>query len=81
MKFPINTTKIAQYAALAANNSCLAALVSNDMAALNNNVNTINTPTALSVSLLLIFAAATTDAELLLLLPVVVSVCSGVLVS
>lgn len=49
MKFPINTTKIAQYAALAANNSCLAALVNRLIAALNSSVNTINTPTALNV--------------------------------
>jgi hypothetical protein len=40
---------MAQYAALAANISCLAALVKTLMAALNNSVNTISTPTALNV--------------------------------
>jgi hypothetical protein len=45
----MNTTKIAQYAADAANISCRAAFVSTDMAALNNKVNTISTPTALNV--------------------------------
>lgn len=49
VKFPIKTTRIAQYAALAANNSCRAARVSNDMAALNSNVKTMSTPTALNV--------------------------------
>jgi hypothetical protein len=49
VKFPMNTTRIAQYAALAANISCLAALVNTLMAALNSSVNTISTPTALNV--------------------------------
>lgn len=49
MKFPIKTTRIAQYAADAANISCRAAFVNTDMAALNNNVKTISTPTALNV--------------------------------
>jgi hypothetical protein len=42
---------MAQYAALAAKSSCLAALVNKLIAALNSKVNTINTPTALKVSL------------------------------
>lgn len=49
VKLPMNTTKIAQYAADAANISCLAAFVNTDMAALNNRVKTIRTPTALKV--------------------------------
>lgn len=57
VKFPMNTTKIAQYAADAAKSSCRAALVSRLMAALNKSVNTINTPTALNVSRLLTLAA------------------------
>lgn len=51
VKFPMNTTKIAQYAALAANISCLAAFVSTLIAALKRSVNTISTPTALKVFL------------------------------
>jgi hypothetical protein len=43
---PMNTTNTAQYAALAANSSCLFAFVSSDMAAANKSVNTINTPMA-----------------------------------
>jgi hypothetical protein len=43
---PTNTTSTAQYAAAAANSSCLFALVSKDMAAVNKSVNTINTPIA-----------------------------------
>lgn len=53
----MKTTKIAQYAALAANSSCLAALVNILIAALKSKVKTINTPTALNVSLLLISTA------------------------
>lgn len=45
----MNTTKIAQYAAEAANISCLAAFVKTDIAALNSRVKTIRTPTALKV--------------------------------
>ena len=45
----MNTTKMAQYAADAANISCRAAFVSTDIAALNNKVKTISTPTALNV--------------------------------
>ena len=41
-----NTTSTAQYAAAAANSSCLFALVSSDIAAANKRVNTINTPIA-----------------------------------
>jgi hypothetical protein len=47
----MNTTKIAQYAALAAKSSCLAAFVKILIAAEKSNVNTIKTPTALIVSL------------------------------
>lgn len=47
---------MAQYAALAAKSSCLAALVRRDIAALKSSVKTINTPTALNVSLLLALA-------------------------
>lgn len=46
----MKTTKMAQYAALAANSSCRAALVSRLIAALNSSVKTISTPTALNVS-------------------------------
>jgi hypothetical protein len=42
----MKTTNTAQYAALAANSSCLRALVSRDIAAANNSVKTINTPMA-----------------------------------
>ena len=49
----MKTTRMAQYAALAANNSCRAALVSKDIAALNRRVKTISKPTALRVSLVL----------------------------
>jgi hypothetical protein len=45
----MNTTRIAQYAAEAANISCLAAFVNTDMAALKSKVKTIRTPTALNV--------------------------------
>lgn len=45
----MNTTKMAQYAADAANISCLAALVSTDIAALKSRVKTMSTPTALNV--------------------------------
>ena len=54
VKFPMNTTRIAQYAADAAKSSCLAAFVSRLIAALNSRVKTINTPTALKVSRLLV---------------------------
>ena len=47
----MKTTNIAQYAALAANSSCLAALVRRLMAAEKSNVKTIRTPTALTMSL------------------------------
>lgn len=47
----MNTTNIAQYAADAANISCLAAFVRRDMQLLKSRVNTINTPTALNVFL------------------------------
>lgn len=47
----MNTTRIAQYAADAANISCLAAFVKILIQLLNNRVNTINTPTALNVFL------------------------------
>jgi hypothetical protein len=43
---PMKTTSTAQYAALAANSSCLRAFVSKDIAAANSNVNTISTPMA-----------------------------------
>jgi hypothetical protein len=46
---PINTTSTAQYAALAANSSCLFAFVRSDMAAANKSVNTINTPIAANI--------------------------------
>jgi hypothetical protein len=42
----MKTTNTAQYAALAANSSCLRALVSRDIAAANSRVKTINTPIA-----------------------------------
>ncbi len=45
-KFEMKTTSTAQYAADAANNSCLLAFVSKDMAAENNKVNTMRTPMA-----------------------------------
>ncbi len=45
----MKTTRIAQYAAEAANISCRAALVRTESAALNNSVNTMRTPTALKV--------------------------------
>ena len=54
VKFPMNTTRISQYAADAAKSSCLAAFVSRLIAALNSRVKTINTPTALKVSRLLV---------------------------
>lgn len=57
----MKTTRIAQYAALAANNSCLAAFVSSDMAALKSNVKTISKPTALRVSLVLESTAVTEE--------------------
>ena len=43
---PTKTTKTAQYAAAAANNSCLFAFVSSDIAAANSSVKTIKTPIA-----------------------------------
>lgn len=45
----MKTTSTAQYAADAANSSCLCALVSNDMAAENSRVNTTSTPMASNV--------------------------------
>jgi hypothetical protein len=45
----MNTTRIAQYAAEAANISCLAAFVNTDIAALKSRVKTMRTPTALKV--------------------------------
>ena len=51
VKLPMKTTNTAQYAALAANASCLAAFVKTLIAALNSRVNTIRTPTALNVFL------------------------------
>jgi len=47
----MNTTRMAQYAAEAANISCLAAFVRTESAALNRSVNTMSTPTALKVFL------------------------------
>jgi hypothetical protein len=46
---PMKTTNTAQYAALAANSSCLRAFVSSDMAAANNSVKTIKTPIAANI--------------------------------
>jgi hypothetical protein len=43
---PTNTTKTAQYAATAANSSCLFAFVSIDIAAAKRCVKTVNTPMA-----------------------------------
>jgi hypothetical protein len=43
---PTNTTRTAQYAALAAKSSCRLALVSSDMAAAKRSVKTIKTPIA-----------------------------------
>jgi hypothetical protein len=45
----MKTTRTAQYAALAANNSCLLAFVNNDIAAENKSVKTTRTPIALKV--------------------------------
>ena len=45
----MKTPKMAQYAALEANNSCLAALVTRLMAAENSKVKTISTPMAFNV--------------------------------
>jgi hypothetical protein len=47
----MNTTRTAQYAALAANNSCRLALVSIDMAVANRSVKTISTPMAEKIDL------------------------------
>jgi hypothetical protein len=47
----MNTTSTAQYAALAANNSCLFALVKRLMATEKSSVNTTNIPTASKVEL------------------------------
>ena len=48
----MKTTSTAQYAADAANSSCLCALVSNDMAAENSRVKTTSTPMASKVEFL-----------------------------
>jgi hypothetical protein len=45
----MKTTRTAQYAALAANSSCLLAFVNNDIAAENKSVKTTRTPMALKV--------------------------------
>jgi len=45
----MKTTRTAQYAALAANNSCLFAFVSSDIAAANKRVKTISTPIAANI--------------------------------
>lgn len=47
---PIKTTRTAQYAALAANSSCLLAFVRKDKAAANRSVNTIKTPIAENIA-------------------------------
>jgi hypothetical protein len=73
----MKTTKIAQYAADAANSSCLAALVKRLIAALKSNVNTISTPTALNVSRLFV----STLLVVVALLDRSVSACAAVLVS
>ena len=49
VKLQMKTTRIAQYAALAANNSCLLAFVNSDIAAENRRVKTTSTPMALKV--------------------------------
>lgn len=76
----MNTTKIAQYAALAAKSSCRVALVNRLIAELNKSVNTTSTPTALKVSLLLASTVAIVDEELLLLDVGSDSSCDAVLV-
>jgi len=76
----MKTTRIAQYAALAANNSCRAAFVSRLIAALNSSVKTIKTPTALNVSLLLV-SIALEEAAVLLVVESGPAVCDGVDVS
>lgn len=82
VKFPIKTTSIAQYAALAAKSSCRAAFVNILIAELNKSVNTTNTPTALKVSLLLLSTVAITAEEPLVevLLVGSDSTCAAVLV-
>lgn len=47
----MKTTSMAQYAALAANNSCLFALVNKDIAAAKSSVKIIITPIAAKISL------------------------------
>jgi hypothetical protein len=49
LKLLMKTTRTAQYAALAANNSCLLAFVNSDIAAENKSVKTTRTPIALKV--------------------------------
>jgi hypothetical protein len=51
LKFEMKTTSTAQYAALAANSSCLFALVRRLMAAEKSSVKTTNIPTASKVEL------------------------------
>jgi hypothetical protein len=51
LKFEMNTTSTAQYAALAANNSCLFAFVKRLIAAEKSSVNTTSIPTASNVEL------------------------------
>lgn len=46
---PMKTTNTAQYAALAANNSCRRAFVSIDIAAANKSVKTMRTPIAANI--------------------------------
>lgn len=84
MKFATKTTSKAQYAALAAKSSCLAAFVNRLIAELNKSVKTTSTPTALNVSLLLLSTVPSTAEEPLLLVEVLLvgsdSTCEAVLV-